>query len=1007
MRSTGDLEIENSLFARNSDGDASIGCSGTSLTTNANVSDENTCADVASESLTFGLFTHHNGSSTKTLALVAGSPAVDAGDCSTSTPDVDQSGVARPQGSQCDAGAYEFTGYTGTERACPRDSGTTVVGTDAQTGHPICQSVFSQSGTSSFVAPAGVTDVDVVVVGGGGGGGGGGADAQGAVIAGGGGAGGSVAIQRGVPVTAGTSYLVVVGSGGAGGAGSTDGRGDSGSGGGTSSFESGVGATGGGGGTGGGFDGSSYVIGAGGATAGVASTSNITGHGSARGGDGALGAAWDTNRYFSAGGGGAGAGGAGSSGLDGALIGTVSTQFAGSGGRGIVPFDPESLFASPGWIDDLPSTFPVDAAPLSQVAVFGLAPGGGGGASLVLNDDTYLGSCGTSRTLNALGSDASSGRGLATNLDGGEYTGGAADLIAPDATVCDAATAASFGAGGGGGVGSADLANGLAGRAGTVIVRYVAGSLPDCSASNGTASTTTTNGVVEMIIVSDCRFVAPTGVTSVDALVIGGGGAGATDADGLGAGGGGGGGEVVLCTGVTVTSSVTAQIGAGGTWPSVLFPSEAGASTFGGSSCTARGGQFGEVGTEFIPAGLFGDTPDTDIPASGGNGGASGNDSDGGTGSLFAWTETQGVAPDELYASAGGGGAGAGGAGASPSCSAPDAPLVDGKFDGDYSDITCGSSAGGAGVAAGSLTGASTSLFNGDTRRFGGGGGGASSNPDAGGTLGADGGGIGASPESTFGGNATTFGGGGGGGFSTFIIGPAEGEMELQSMEVLDGPPVTGNGFQGAVIVRYRQASNPAEALFVCLDKLSVTYGDRRYSPKVYFCVPESSADRRLTSKPTRHETGIPDGWVKLRPWALRGVVAPVCRTGYVRGMGVLDSPMEITCTGGRPGTRRFDYTLLGEGLVINPAELTVKPLDVRLRFGSAEPSPYRYTVRGFKLRETSSSLSALPVCDSAYTSSAPVGTRFVISCSGASADNYSFEYRSSMLRVERPSRVR
>jgi uncharacterized repeat protein (TIGR01451 family)/CSLREA domain-containing protein len=47
-----------------------------------------------------------NGGSTPTLALLSGSPAIDTGTCS-SAPSTDQRGVARPQGSTCDIGAYE------------------------------------------------------------------------------------------------------------------------------------------------------------------------------------------------------------------------------------------------------------------------------------------------------------------------------------------------------------------------------------------------------------------------------------------------------------------------------------------------------------------------------------------------------------------------------------------------------------------------------------------------------------------------------------------------------------------------------------------------------------------------------------------------------------------------------------------------------------------------------------------------------------------------------------
>jgi predicted outer membrane repeat protein len=48
-----------------------------------------------------------NGGSTQTMALLAGSPAVNAGD-NANCPATDQRGVVRPQGSGCDLGAYEY-----------------------------------------------------------------------------------------------------------------------------------------------------------------------------------------------------------------------------------------------------------------------------------------------------------------------------------------------------------------------------------------------------------------------------------------------------------------------------------------------------------------------------------------------------------------------------------------------------------------------------------------------------------------------------------------------------------------------------------------------------------------------------------------------------------------------------------------------------------------------------------------------------------------------------------
>jgi hypothetical protein len=49
-----------------------------------------------------------NGGPTQTMALGAGSPAIDANTESCPPPLIDQRGVARPQGVACDIGAFEL-----------------------------------------------------------------------------------------------------------------------------------------------------------------------------------------------------------------------------------------------------------------------------------------------------------------------------------------------------------------------------------------------------------------------------------------------------------------------------------------------------------------------------------------------------------------------------------------------------------------------------------------------------------------------------------------------------------------------------------------------------------------------------------------------------------------------------------------------------------------------------------------------------------------------------------
>ena len=113
--------IRNCILADNSGGDA-----GGELV----FDDYNLIETMASGAVYTGTTTHHitgvdpmlgpltyNGGTTKTMALKFGSPAKDAGIC-TDTDDnpvtTDQRGIARPQGSACDIGAYELKSGSGT-----------------------------------------------------------------------------------------------------------------------------------------------------------------------------------------------------------------------------------------------------------------------------------------------------------------------------------------------------------------------------------------------------------------------------------------------------------------------------------------------------------------------------------------------------------------------------------------------------------------------------------------------------------------------------------------------------------------------------------------------------------------------------------------------------------------------------------------------------------------------------------------------------------------------------
>jgi hypothetical protein len=75
-----------------------------------NLIQDDTCNPVASDLIGVDALLGSladNGGPTQTHALLAGSPAIDAGDDSV-CPATDQRGVARPQGGACDIGAYEL-----------------------------------------------------------------------------------------------------------------------------------------------------------------------------------------------------------------------------------------------------------------------------------------------------------------------------------------------------------------------------------------------------------------------------------------------------------------------------------------------------------------------------------------------------------------------------------------------------------------------------------------------------------------------------------------------------------------------------------------------------------------------------------------------------------------------------------------------------------------------------------------------------------------------------------
>jgi CSLREA domain-containing protein/uncharacterized repeat protein (TIGR01451 family) len=103
--------LTNTILAGNKVGEAESNCGPLTITSKNDLSGDASCTftDTASKRETdprLGPLAD-NGGETDTLALLAGSPAIDAG-TSEGCPVLDQRGVARPIGTACDIGAYEY-----------------------------------------------------------------------------------------------------------------------------------------------------------------------------------------------------------------------------------------------------------------------------------------------------------------------------------------------------------------------------------------------------------------------------------------------------------------------------------------------------------------------------------------------------------------------------------------------------------------------------------------------------------------------------------------------------------------------------------------------------------------------------------------------------------------------------------------------------------------------------------------------------------------------------------
>jgi CSLREA domain-containing protein len=151
--------LSNTLLANSTGGN----CSGSILDGGYNLDDETSCGFNTANNSKSGTDPQldpaglqDNGGSTNTIALIAGSPAIDAipigaGGCGTVIT-TDQRGIIRPQGSGCDIGAYEVSVYSFTGFFPPIGNPPVVNQVKAGQGVPINFSLGGDYGLDIFEA---------------------------------------------------------------------------------------------------------------------------------------------------------------------------------------------------------------------------------------------------------------------------------------------------------------------------------------------------------------------------------------------------------------------------------------------------------------------------------------------------------------------------------------------------------------------------------------------------------------------------------------------------------------------------------------------------------------------------------------------------------------------------------------------------------------------------------------------------------------------------------------
>ena len=123
------------------------------------------------------------------------------------------------------------------------------------------------------------------------------------------------------------------------------------------------------------------------------------------------------------------------------------------------------------------------------------------------------------------------------------------------------------------------------------------------------------------------------------------------------------------------------------------------------------------------------------------------------------------------------------------------------------------------------------------------------------------------------------------------------------------------------------------------------------------------------------------------------GYVAPICSSAYSSTTAVSASPLTITCSGGSADNYTFDTSASAQ-LTVSAKVLTVTPDAKSLTYGDAAPT-HTFNVAGFAGGESAGTAAGYvaPICSSAYSSTTAVSASpLTISCSGGSADNYTFD---------------